>query len=62
MIHLLWCTIRPETFTHKICNYRNCNKDISNMRPDAKFCCRNHKTYENTYKKREKNKKGNTDL
>ena len=43
---------------HKICNYRNCDKDISHMRPDSKFCCRNHKTYENTYKKREKIKRG----
>ena len=39
---------------HKICNYRNCNKDISHMRPDAKFCCRKHKNYENIYKKRKK--------
>ncbi len=44
----------------KICNYRNCNKDISHMRYDSKFCCRNHKTYENIYKKRVKLKKGNT--
>ena len=42
----------------KICKYRNCEIDISKMRKDAIFCCRKHKTYENIYKKREKNKKG----
>lgn len=42
------------------CLYRNCNKDISNMRTDAKFCCRNHKSYERLYKLRDKNKKGST--
>lgn len=42
---------------HKKCKYRNCNNDISNMRSNTKFCCRNHKTYENIYKNREKLKK-----
>jgi len=42
------------------CKYRNCNKDISNMRINAIYCCRKHKTYENIYLKREKIKKGNT--
>lgn len=42
----------------KKCTYRNCDKDISNMRQNAKFCCRNHKSYENLYRKREKIKKG----
>ena len=46
----------------KICKYRNCDIDISKMRKDAIFCCRKHKTYENIYKKREKIKKGHTDL
>ncbi len=36
------------------CSYRNCNKDISEMRENAKFCCRNHKSYERLYKYREK--------
>ena len=44
----------------RICEYRNCNNDISKMRTNSKFCCRKHKTYENIYKKREKIKKGNT--
>ena len=42
----------------RICLYRNCNKDISNMRTNAKFCCRNHKSYEKLYKLRNKIKKG----
>lgn len=42
------------------CAYRNCNKDISDMRNDAKYCCRNHKSYEKLYKKREESKKGST--
>ena len=42
----------------RICSYRNCNNDISNMRTNAKFCCRNHKSYEKLYKLREKIKKG----
>lgn len=46
----------------KICKYRNCNIDISKMRKNAIFCCREHKTYENIYKKRDKNKKGHTNL
>lgn len=46
----------------KKCKYRNCDNDISRMRPNTKFCCRNHKTYENIYKKREKIKKGNIEI
>jgi hypothetical protein len=34
------------------CTYRNCNKDISEMRKDAKFCSRNCKTCERKYIKR----------
>jgi hypothetical protein len=34
------------------CNYRNCNKDISEMRKDAKFCCVNCRKMEQTYRKR----------
>jgi hypothetical protein len=33
------------------CNYRNC--DIEITRTNQKYCCRNHKTYEKTYIKRE---------
>ena len=46
----------------KKCAYRNCNKDISDMRCNAKFCCRNHKDYEKIYINREKSKKGGTDI
>lgn len=42
------------------CSYRNCNKDISNMRFNAKYCCRNHKSYERLYKLREYVKKVST--
>jgi hypothetical protein len=38
------------------CEYRNCNKDISEMRKDAKYCSRNCKTCERKYNKREDNK------
>lgn len=34
------------------CNYRRCNNDITEMRKDAKFCCRGCKDMERTYKKR----------
>ena len=40
----------------RICEYRNCNKDISEMRKDAKYCSRNCKTCERKYNKREDNK------
>jgi hypothetical protein len=40
----------------RICEYRNCNKDISEMRKDAKYCSRNCKTCERKYSKREDNK------
>ena len=46
----------------KKCGYRNCKKDISEMRRDSKFCCRNHKDYEKIYINREKSKKGGTDI
>lgn len=36
----------------RICAYRNCNVDISEMRKDAKFCSRNCKSCERKYKKR----------
>jgi hypothetical protein len=45
----------------KKCAYRNCGKDISKMRKDAKFCCRNHKDYEKIYKARE-SKRGGTEI
>lgn len=47
-----------ENSVYKKCGYRNCDKDISNMRGNAIFCCRNHKTYEGIYKKRQKKNKG----
>ena len=37
----------------KICNYRNCNKDISNMRKNTSYCCRRHKEIEYVYRKRD---------
>lgn len=40
----------------KKCNYRNCDKDISSMRLNSKYCCRRHKEIEYVYRKR--NKKG----
>lgn len=36
----------------RICEYRRCNNDISEMRKDAKFCCRGCKDMEKTYRKR----------
>jgi hypothetical protein len=38
------------------CNYRNCSKDITKMRPNAKYCSRNCKGCEAKYDKREDNK------
>jgi hypothetical protein len=38
------------------CNYRNCGRDISNMRKDAKYCSRDCKSCERKYSKREDNK------
>ena len=38
------------------CEYRNCRKEITSMRKDAKFCSRNCKTCERKYNKREDNK------
>ncbi len=35
------------------CNYRNCNNDITEMRKNAKFCCRSCKDNEKKYIKRE---------
>jgi len=40
----------------RICLYRNCKKDITEMRPNAKFCSRNCKSCERKYKSNEKNK------
>jgi hypothetical protein len=34
------------------CQYRNCNKDISEMRNNSKYCCRRHKEIEYVYRKR----------
>ena len=39
------------------CNYRNCDKDISNMRKNSSYCCRRHKEIEYLYRKRENNKR-----
>lgn len=36
----------------KKCGYRNCKKDISNMRGNSKYCCRRHKEIEYVYRKR----------
>lgn len=36
------------------CEYRKCKNDITEMRKDAKFCCRNCKDMERTYIKRKK--------
>ena len=43
----------------RICKYRNCDKDITDMRKNAKYCSRKHKSYERKYVKRQeiKNKK-----
>lgn len=40
----------------RICLYRNCKKDISHMRKNAKYCSRNCKSCERKYKSNEKNK------
>jgi hypothetical protein len=37
------------------CSYRNCGKDISHMRKDAKYCNRNCKGCEGKYVKRQDN-------
>ena len=34
----------------RVCKYRNCKKDISNMRPNAKFSVRKCKAGERKYK------------
>ena len=36
------------------CEYRNCGCDISNMRPNAKYCSRKCKTNEGKYERRRK--------
>jgi hypothetical protein len=36
------------------CEYRNCGKDITEMRKDAKYCDRNCKGCENKYRRRKK--------
>jgi len=45
----------------KLCKYRNCYKDISNMRVNTLYCCRRHKEIEYLYRKREKFRKGRAD-
>lgn len=35
------------------CGYRNCNKVLIDMKPNAKYCSRLHKDYEKTYNKRD---------
>lgn len=40
----------------RICQYRNCNKDITYMRPNAKYCSRNCKSCERKYKSNERKK------
>ena len=37
----------------RICNYRNCNKIITQMRKNSLYCCRRHKEIEYLYRKRE---------
>lgn len=32
------------------CNYKHCDKDISGMRPNAKYCSKRHKNYAATCK------------
>jgi len=44
----------------RLCQYRNCKKNIDHMRPNAKFCSRNCKSCERKYKSNEKNKKVNS--
>jgi len=41
----------------KKCGYRNCDKDISDMRKNSYYCCRRHKEIEYVYRKREKIKR-----
>jgi hypothetical protein len=52
---------KMKKYPNRSCKYRNCDKDISYMRKDAKFCCRNHKSYERLYKLREL-KRGSTKI
>lgn len=40
----------------RTCLYRNCVKDISSMRSNAKYCSRNCKSCERKYKSNEKKK------
>lgn len=40
----------------RICQYRNCKRNISHMRKNAKYCSRNCKSCERKYKSNEKNK------
>ena len=37
-----------------VCKYRNCNKTLEGMSGGAQFCCRNHKSNENNYRRRKK--------
>ena len=46
---------------YRVCSYRNCSKDITTMRSNAKFCCikckRNELKYKQRMKKRIENNK-----
>lgn len=42
-----------EIEDNRRCGYRNCECDISHMRKNSKYCCREHKNYENMYIRRE---------
>lgn len=37
----------------RYCNYRNCKIEITHMRKNALYCCKNHKLNEKKYRKRE---------
>jgi len=37
----------------KICQNRNCNKDLINKRPQSLYCSRKCKNYENKYRNRD---------
>ncbi|TWR26924.1 hypothetical protein FPZ42_07770 [Mucilaginibacter achroorhodeus] len=39
---------------NKICHYRNCNKELINKRPHAKYCSRACKSNEAKYVRRKK--------
>lgn len=45
----------------KVCKYRNCKKMIFVGRSDKQYCNRSCKTMEQTYRKRQKSKKDDSD-